>query len=267
MRRTVLIVQKDFFARRKLKKLMEASGRFVTACTGDRSRCLELFRIHKPSLIFLDPAPAPDEQGIELLKTLHKEDGTVQVVMLGKKDGENMVDQYLLAGAGDFFSGTSLKKEFQGDILDSVKWLEAVPRTSLRWTAGNRNRVLVQQSSLSIRAAINYLLQESGYQVMGLVSECMQAVYSYSKTVFKPDIVIADDLETLKEFQHIDPAIPVMMCSSRSNGSFVAECVKEGAQDFLVIPFDNNELLKRVGGLCRMVEEREAPAAADPETE
>lgn len=267
MRRQFLIVQKDPFLRRKLKKTLEKSGRFVVDSTGSRDQCLELCRRYRPDMIFLQPAPPPDKEGVALIQALRRESGTVQIVMFGKYDEQemNMIHGYLLAGAADFLTDRFLKKERKEQLLDAVEWLERSPRLSFR-EQGKGKRVLVQHSNLAIRAGLNYLLQESGYEVMGLCTEYFQSYYICQNTVFKPDLLIADDPRAVRAFRDDDPSLPILVCSSRANEQFVVECITLGAKDFLAIPFDNNELLKRVRVLCELSgARREAPCMSDAE--
>lgn len=61
-----------------------------------------------------------------------------------------------------------------------------------------------------------------------------------------------DGLETtrrLKAMPHL-AAVPVVMISGKSEGNVVVQCLKAGAADFVVKPFDKEALLAKVARLC-----------------
>jgi CheY-like chemotaxis protein len=83
----------------------------------------------------------------------------------------------------------------------------------------------------------------------------------------RPDLILMDvmmpdmdGLETLKRIRVMPQLarVPVMMMSAKSEGALVVQCLKSGAADFAVKPFDRDRLHSKVARLSMGVEAKSA---------
>ncbi|GJJ02481.1 hypothetical protein RugamoR64_30190 [Duganella rhizosphaerae] len=86
----------------------------------------------------------------------------------------------------------------------------------------------------------------------------------------RPDLILMDvmmpdmdGLETLKRIRFIPQLarVPVMMMSAKSEGAVVVQCLKSGAADFAVKPFDRDRLHSKVSRLSTGVEAKALQAS------
>ncbi len=107
--------------------------------------------------------------------------------------------------------------------------------------------ILVVDDTASTRTYLSDLLSSHGYTVDSLPSG-EQAVgrlaSGYSPAVILLDILMPgmDGLEVLTSVKKSHPAIPVIVLSSQGQTKTVVEAMKMGASDYLVKPFEEEEL-------------------------
>lgn len=91
----------------------------------------------------------------------------------------------------------------------------------------------------------------------------------------RPDLILMDvmmpDVDGLEMTLRLKSAahyksIPIMMISGKSEGSVVVNCLKAGAIDFVVKPFDRETLKAKVAKLSRPRSASATPAAPPPST-
>jgi diguanylate cyclase (GGDEF)-like protein len=130
-----------------------------------------------------------------------------------------------------------------------------------------KQRVLLIDDELTTRAMLADTLTENGYEVSG-VSDGEQALALIGD--FRPAVVLLDlvmpgigGLEVCARIRGMDldwrPSV-IIVSSKKDKGSMV-EALSKGADDFIVKPFDEAELIARVrahariSGFCKEVEE------------
>ena len=84
-----------------------------------------------------------------------------------------------------------------------------------------------------------------------------------------PDLILMDvqmpgmdGIETMRRLKaapHL-ASVPVIMVTGKSEGNIVVDCLKAGAADFLVKPFDRNKLISKVARWSRPTAARSGPA-------
>jgi twitching motility two-component system response regulator PilH len=118
------------------------------------------------------------------------------------------------------------------------------------------NKVLVVDDSPTERFFIADLLAKNGYAVV-TASNGEEAITKAKSE--KPDLVIMDVvMPGLSGFQatralHKDPltqAIPVLLCTSKSNESDRIWGLRQGAREYMVKPINPSELLAKVAALA-----------------
>lgn len=110
-------------------------------------------------------------------------------------------------------------------------------------------KILIVDDSLLIRKILRDLLEKE-YEVVEADS-CDQAIEMFAKE--KPDLTFLDiimcggeeeGIRALKEIIKIDSKARVLMISAVGRASIIKECKNIGAVDYIIKPFDEDEILK-----------------------
>lgn len=123
---------------------------------------------------------------------------------------------------------------------------EAVPVRGLtlpKETPMSKVRALVVDDSRVARSVVVRAFQQHGCEVVGLAENGEQAIEMFQK--LKPDLVTLDlvmpqldGVQALKQIKQIDPKAVVIVVSSVNKKETVVECIRSGAANFLLKPFD-----------------------------
>lgn len=104
-------------------------------------------------------------------------------------------------------------------------------------------RALVVDDSRVARSVVVRAFQQHGCEVVGLAENGEQAIEMFQR--LKPDLVTLDlvmpqldGVEALKQIKQIDPKAVVIVVSSINKKETVVECIRSGAANFLLKPFD-----------------------------
>ena len=115
-------------------------------------------------------------------------------------------------------------------------------------------KILVVDDAMFMRNKTSKLLQENGYEVVE-ASNGEEAVARYMRE--NPDLVlmditmpVLDGIESLKQLRAYDPEAKVVMVTALGQKSIVLEAKKAGARDFIVKPFQPDQLLEAVRKQC-----------------
>jgi len=129
---------------------------------------------------------------------------------------------------------------------------------------GKRARILVVDDSPVNLAAAEQKLRDK-YEVIPLNSGMRALRYLRSET--PPDLILLDILmagkdgiDTLKEIRSLKNAanIPVIMLTGVGERGRVVECSRLGACDYVLKPFDSDDLLNRIARALKMKDGGEA---------
>lgn len=108
-------------------------------------------------------------------------------------------------------------------------------------------RVLIVDDALIMRRRIRDIAVESGWDIAGEATDGQEAVALFSSE--KPDLVTMDivmpnmdGVTALKEIMSADPSARVVMVSAVDQKDKLNECIRTGAVDFVVKPFDKARL-------------------------
>ena len=130
-------------------------------------------------------------------------------------------------------------------------------------------KVLVADDEAGIRLLVGALLEEAGHEPL-LCDGGEEALAAFFNG--RPDIVILDIMmpkvdgyEVCRRIREADERVPVLFLSAK--GDIVDKKIgfTTGADDYLVKPFNDEELLMRVEALARRVRIAEDRPAADAE--
>lgn len=107
--------------------------------------------------------------------------------------------------------------------------------------------ILIVDDSPLMRAILKDCLSQAGFEV------CEAGSFEEAESQFKrfhPEIVIKDlymsdwdALESIKFFKKMDAKVKIILCSTQNSKEMILECLKAGAQDFIVKPIDRLQVL------------------------
>jgi two-component system, chemotaxis family, chemotaxis protein CheY len=115
-------------------------------------------------------------------------------------------------------------------------------------------RILVVDDSLVMRRMIQDILTKAGYQIVGMAKDTSEALQKFQETM--PDLVTMDivmpgerGLSALKRILEIDARARVIIVSGLHQKSIFQEAMQLGAKEYVVKPFEEEDLLKAVAGV------------------
>jgi DNA-binding response OmpR family regulator len=116
-------------------------------------------------------------------------------------------------------------------------------------------RVLVAEDDAGLRSVLERGLRESGY-VVDAVPDGAEALaylrtYRYEVAILDWRMPRSSGLEVLQELRRRGSTVPVLMLTARDTPTDRVTGLDEGADDYLVKPFDFSELLARLRALQR----------------
>ncbi|HYZ29840.1 MAG TPA: response regulator [Thermoleophilaceae bacterium] len=131
------------------------------------------------------------------------------------------------------------------------------------------SQVLVVDDAEELRARIRLLLEQAGHDVLeaGDGRSCLRVLYAH-----KPDVVLLDismpDMDGWEALERIRELtdVPIIMISARDATPERVRGLRQGADDYIVKPFEPEELLARIDVALRHAAQRtgEAPTAPPP---
>jgi two-component system chemotaxis response regulator CheY len=109
------------------------------------------------------------------------------------------------------------------------------------------SRLLVVDDALIMRKRICDIARESGWEIVGQAADGRQAVELYHS--LNPDLVtmdivmpVMDGVEALRSIRQADPQARICMVSALNQAEKLSECIRLGAIDFIVKPFEKSRL-------------------------
>jgi len=138
-------------------------------------------------------------------------------------------------------------------------------------------RILVVEDNAGMQEYLRTVLSENCYQAQ-LAEHGREALDWLSSTERLPDLIITDlmmpEMDGFEFLQRLKTeeryqAVPVIVLTAWATGRVELESLRVGVDDFLVKPFDSDELLAHIGQLLANVESRRetSPDGADEASE
>jgi DNA-binding response OmpR family regulator len=124
-------------------------------------------------------------------------------------------------------------------------------------------RVLVAEDDVGLRSVLGRGLQRAGY-VVDAVADGEEALrylraYEYEVAILDWRMPKVTGLEALRRLRAIGSTLPVLILTARDTAADRVTGLDEGADDYLVKPFDFDELLARLRALRRRSASQPAP--------
>jgi two-component system chemotaxis response regulator CheY len=109
-------------------------------------------------------------------------------------------------------------------------------------------KVLICDDAAFMRSLIKRTLSEAGFVVVGEAATGAEAAQQYA--ALSPDLVTMDivmpdmgGIDAIREIVKTDPKARILVCSAIGQEGMVDEAMKAGAKDFIVKPFDPEQIL------------------------
>lgn len=129
--------------------------------------------------------------------------------------------------------------------------------------------IIVTDDDQALRELISLELRKEGYTVVQATNglECMTLVRKERPNLVILDVIMPemDGLETCWNIRQFSQ-VPVLMLTAKTQRADVITGLDKGADDYLVKPFDMDELLARIRALLRRVPSTYLPLVAGNET-
>jgi two-component system nitrogen regulation response regulator GlnG len=116
--------------------------------------------------------------------------------------------------------------------------------------AGNPLCALVVDDEEDARSNLSHILVKAGLNVL-TASDGFEALRLLESPTARPKAVLLDvsmpgmdGMEVLKRIKEIDDSIPIILITGHANVRQSVEAMRDGAYDYLVKPFDNNEVAR-----------------------
>ena len=129
-------------------------------------------------------------------------------------------------------------------------------------------KILIADDEGSLRDALGIILRHAGYEVR-MATDGAQAVELFMRE--RPDLVVLDVMmprlsgfEVCEALRAISPDVPLLMLSAKGAVDDRRNGLRAGADDYVVKPFDDEELLLRIEALLRRREQAAGAAATSP---
>jgi signal transduction histidine kinase len=114
--------------------------------------------------------------------------------------------------------------------------------------AGHAGSILLVDDDPNVLAYVSHLLEEHGYAThpCGSAREALRALKDIRADVVLTDIVMpgTSGIELLETVHGIDPELPVILLTAYADLEKAVESIKKGAFDFIMKPYDPEQLLR-----------------------
>lgn len=118
-----------------------------------------------------------------------------------------------------------------------------------------KKKVLIIDDSEFVRNKLKNILEGMNFEVVGVAEDGLTGINQYRE--LKPDIVTIDmvmpsylkGLDCLRLLKKLDPVLNAIMVTSVSDQKTVLQCIKEGAKNYILKPFDEKKIREVMEGL------------------
>lgn len=112
------------------------------------------------------------------------------------------------------------------------------------------NKILIVDDEADIALILKLHLEDAGYQTAwaneGSLALSMLAEEEYAAMLLDVKMPGMTGMEVLEKIQETDKKLAVIMMTAHGSESFAVECMKAGALDYFVKPFDMSDILQRL---------------------
>ncbi len=213
---------------------------FDTVIAKDGMHALKIFQQEQIDIILLDVG-LPDMDGLEILKKVKAEKPDCEVIIVTGFGNQDLAIKSLRWGAIDYIEKPLNIKDLHAALG------RAQEKLSHNEELGYKNTLLVIDDEQDIVKHLTRFLENEGFQVFGALSgkEGISIIKNNKVDVVLTDINMADmnGIEVLKQIKKLYPDIEGIVVTGRKDQDLAIKSLRAGAIDYLVKPFDLDELL------------------------
>lgn len=114
-----------------------------------------------------------------------------------------------------------------------------------------KTKILIVDDSPQTRKSLRNILEKHNYDVVGEAGSGIEAIKQYN--LLSPDIIMLDiimpqlgGIETLRMLHSINKEIKIIMVSALDSMDRVKECLKAGANYYILKPFEEEKILESI---------------------
>jgi len=119
-----------------------------------------------------------------------------------------------------------------------------------RVEAARRERILVIDDDPGFSEVVQLLLAGEGYrtEMTGTVRDGVRAIHGGAVDLVITDLKLPDatGLDAIRSLREIDRELPIILMTSYSSVESAVEALRNGAVDYIIKPFDNDDFLHAV---------------------
>ncbi len=113
-------------------------------------------------------------------------------------------------------------------------------------------KILLADDASFMRMMLKNILVPAGYEIVGEANNGKEAIQMFKE--LKPDLLIMDmimpemgGIEAIKQIISEIPDANIIICSAIGQQTLVIEAIQAGAKDYIVKPFDQDNVLETIG--------------------
>jgi DNA-binding response OmpR family regulator len=208
-----------------------------------------------PSLAILDWM-MPGMDGLEICRRVREVNRAVYLILLTARGSKENVIEGFGAGADDYLIKPFDKDELQARILVGLRVMALQssppgPRPSARLDPVLKTSILVAEDNAISRELICARLANWGYEV--IVTQNGTEAMTALRKKDAPSLAILDwmmpgmdGLEICRRVREANRAVYLILLTTRGSKENIIEGFGAGADDYLIKPFDKDELQARI---------------------
>ena len=112
-------------------------------------------------------------------------------------------------------------------------------------------KILLIDDSKIVRDILKENIQSRGYEIVGEAADGEEGILKYKE--LNPDLVILDismpkcnGLQCLRVIKEYDENAKILLCSAIGQRNVIIQGLQLGAADYLIKPFDEKNLIKKI---------------------
>lgn len=243
----LLVVDDDENIRNILTELFQLDARVVTGVNAKEA--LALMKKHKPDLVLLDDTLPGGISGLRLLEDIQSmpDIKNIPVVMITASRRPEEVMRGLMAGAADYIIKPFDPEKTASTVRDRIK--------------RQHSAILVADDDEAVRELLEHKFRAAGCKVAsaadGAQAWKMMQVQQFALVVLDRMMPGFDGMTLLRMMRETEKlaSTPVVFLTARHYGADVLDGLNTGAADYIVKPFDPDEVVARC---VRLLDRKEA---------
>jgi two-component system chemotaxis response regulator CheY len=127
-------------------------------------------------------------------------------------------------------------------------------------------KILLVDASPTIRNVQKNVLRQLGHEEVIEAADGLEALIRLGES--RPDLLLVDwntprmdGLTLVRKIREKDKALPIIMCSTRSDKARVVEAVRAGVNNYVIKPFSMELLREKIAQTMKQVAPTPAPTA------